>query len=291
VVTERPTWGDARDLLRLMDVEEVAPGRFVGPPYPTPRNVVEGGQLLGEAIVAASKTVPGQRVVTAHMIFAKAASFDDPLDVAVEVLRRGRTFSTVEVRISQLEQLRSAGLLLLDAGAPDAIRGWLPMPEVKGPDEAVPYDFGVTGRDLRVIDAAYDADPEQVGAPEICTWVRFDEDPGEPYLHQALAAQSATHWTIAAAMRPHKGIGEVQAHRTLSTGIMSISLAFHDEVDVTDWLLYVNPSTYAGRGLAQGDGHVWAQDGRLVASYTVQATIRGFDRSPESMGMDWSNVM
>jgi len=290
-VTDQPTWGDARDLLRLIDVTELSPGRYQGPPYPTPRNVVEGGQLLGQAIVAASKALPDQHVVTAHMIFSRSASFDDPLDVDVDVVRRGRTFSTVEVRISQLEKLRTAGLLLLDAGAPDVIRGSLAMPDVVGPEKAASHDFGVTGRELRVIEAAYDADPDDIGPPEISAWVRFDEDPGPRYLHQALMAQSATHWTIAASMRPHKGVGEVQAHRTLSTGIMSISLAFHDDVDVTQWLLYENPSTYAGRGLAQGDGHVWSQDGRLVGSYTVQATVRAFDRTPDQLGMDWSNVM
>ena len=83
-------------------------------------------------------------------------------------------------------------------------------------------------------------------------------------------------------MRPHKGFGEADAHVTLSTGIMSVSIAFHDDVDVTEWLLYANPSTYAGRGLAQGEGRVFTQDGRLVASYSVQAMIRGFARDPNA---------
>ena len=104
-------------------------------------------------------------------------------------------------------------------------------------------------------------------------------------------AQSTTHWTIAAAMRPHAGVGEIQAHRTLSTGIMSIALALHDDVDVTEWLLYANPAIYSGRGLAQGEGHVFTQDGRLVASYTVQAIIRSFEREPAEMGLDYSTVM
>jgi acyl-CoA thioesterase len=110
-------------------------------------------------------------------------------------------------------------------------------------------------------------------------------------MHDALMAQSTTHWTIGAAMRPHKGFGEAAAHRTLSTGIMSIAMAFHEPVDVTDWLLYANPAIYSGRGLAQGEGHVFTQDGRLVASYTVQAMIRGFTKEPAAMGMDDTNVM
>jgi acyl-CoA thioesterase II len=287
-----PAWGDATDLLRLLDVQPVAPNRFVGPAYrDVSRNVVEGGQMLAQAIVAASKTVPHQRVTSAYMIFSKAAAFDAPLDVNVDVLRRGRTFSTVEVRVEQDDALRSTGLLLLDAGAPDVFRGAAAMPSVPGPYDAVPFDMRVSGRDLRIVDGAYSSDPDRVGPPEIYAWVRFRDVPAEPYLQTALLAQSTTHWTIAAAMRPHPGFGEADAHVTLSTGIMSIAIAFHDDVDVTEWLLYANPAMYAGRGLAQGEGRVFTEDGRLVASYSVQAMIRGFAKDPGALGLDATNAM
>jgi acyl-CoA thioesterase II len=287
-----PAWGDASDLLHLIDVQPVGPNRYAGAPYrDTTRNVVEGGQMLAQAVVAASKTLPDQRVTSAYMIFSKAAVFDAPLDLEVDVLRGGRTFSTVEVRVGQHDQLRSAGLLLLDSGAPDVFRGAVEMPDVGGPDDAVPLDMAVTGRDLRIVDAAYSPDPDLVGPPEIHAWVRFRDAPKEPYLHAALMAQPTTHWTIAAAMRPHAGFGEADAHVTLSTGIMSIAIAYHDDVDVTEWLLYANPAVYAGRGLAQGEGHVFTQDGRLVASYSVQAMIRGFARDPAGLGLDATNAM
>lgn len=287
-----PPWGDAGDLLRLIDVQPNGPNRFVGPPYgDVSRNVVEGGQMLAQAIVAASKTIPEQRVTSAYMIFSKAASFDAPLDLNVEVLRPGRTFSTVEVRVDQHDQLRSAGLLLLDAGARNVIRGASEMPSVPGPYDAQPLDMRVRGRDLRIVDGAYSPDPDLVGPPEIYAWVRFRDAPSEPYLHAALLAQSTTHWTIAAAMRPHPGFGEADAHVTLSTGIMSVAIAFHDDVDVTEWLLYANPALYAGRGQAQGEGRVFTEDGRLVATYSVQAMIRAFARDPSALGLDSTNAM
>lgn len=285
VSTSFPTWGDQAELVRLMDVVSVGPGRFVGPAHgDTHRNVVEGGQLLGEAIVAASKAVPGQRVTSASVVFSRAAAFDAPVDVEVEVLRGGRTFSTVEVRISQDGALRTAGLLLMDAGAREVIHHAVPMPDVAGPEQAAPYDFAVTGRDLRVVDGAYGPDPDRVGPPEIYVWTRFRDAPDEAHMHAALLAQSTTHWTIAAAMLPHPGFGEVDAHVTLSTGIMQASIAFHDEVDVTEWLLYANPAIWSGRGLAQGQGRVFTREGRLVASYSVQAMIRGFERDSSAIG-------
>jgi uncharacterized protein (DUF427 family)/acyl-CoA thioesterase len=293
VWTRFPAWGDAAELVRLMDVDPVGEGRFVGPAYgKTARDVVEGGQMLGEAIVAASKSIPSQRVTSVSMIFSKAASFAEPVELEVDLLRAGRTFSSVEVRIKQEGMLRSTGLLLTDAGAPDTMRHSVHMPDVPGPDQAVPYaDFGVSGRDLRVVDAAYDPDPDRIGPPEIYAWVRFRDAPAEAHMHAALLAQSATHWTIGAAMLPHPGFGEADAHITLSTGIMQTTFNFHDEVDVTEWHLYVNPAIWAGRGLAQGQGQVFTQTGRLAASYSVQAMIRKFDRDPATMGKDFHTAM
>jgi acyl-CoA thioesterase II len=289
-----PVWGDQAELVRLIDVsaDPTIPGRYVGPAHPTTgRNVVEGGQLLAQAIVAASKAVPAQRVTSAHMVFAKAASFDVDVDVDVDVLRRGRTFSTAEVRTSQSGQLRAAGMVLLDSGAADVIRSAAAMPDVPGPDDAVPLDMGVSGRQLRVVDAAYTAAPEATGPAEIFVWTRFRDAPPTQHLHAALVAQSTTHWTIAAAMRPHPGYGEDAAHVTLSTGILATTIALFDDIDVSDWLLSTNTAIYAGRGLVQGEGRVFTADGRLVASYSVQAMIRGFGHDPSTMGLDRSNAM
>ncbi|AEV70802.1 acyl-CoA thioesterase [Mycolicibacterium rhodesiae NBB3] len=288
-----PLWGDAAELMRLIDVQPASDLSFIGPAHgPTRRDVVEGGQFVGEAIVAASKALPGQRVTSVSMIFTKAASFTAPVDVDVDVLRHGRTFSTAEVRISQHGTLRSVGLLLADSGAEDVIRDSAQMPDTPGPEAAVQFTgFGMPGREIRIVDGAYDPDPERIGPPAIDAWVRFREAPHQQYLHQALLAQSTTHWTIAAGMLPHRGFGEARAHDTLSTGIMKATIAFHDDVDVSDWLLYSNRAFWAGRGLVQGDGRVYTRDGVLAASYTIQAMVREFGRSPADMGHDSRTAM
>jgi acyl-CoA thioesterase-2 len=290
-----PVWGDQADLLRIMDPEPAGGGRYVAPVlrflHPDMRdlrgqfrNVVEGGQLLGTAIAAAWKEVPDQRVTMATVNFVRAATFDEPIDVDIDVLRRGRTFSTSEVRLGQGGTLCAAGILLHDAGADDVMRHGAPMPEVPGPDGSVPLDFGVTGRETRVVDAGYDDSTDRLGPPEIHTWCRFRDAPPEPRLHAALAAQSVTHWTIAASMRPHEGMGEAAAHVTLTTGPMTASVWLLEDIDVTGWLLYANPSPWAGRGLSQGEGKVFTQDGRLVATYAVQAMVRSMERPPDALG-------
>jgi acyl-CoA thioesterase-2 len=271
-----PRWGDIRDLVRLMDVLPVGQDLYEAPTYGNVRrNVVEGGQLLGDVIVAAGRTDPGKRVVSAHAIFSRPAVFDFPLQVAVNRSRMGRSFSTVTVEISQGGKPISTGAVLLDAGGDDLIRHDVEMPDVPGPAEAVPYDFGLIGRELRIVDGAYDPDPDRVGKPEIHSWMRHRWQPDDPVLRQAVLGQPTTHWTIGAAMLPHKGFGEVQAHRTISTGVMSSTIFFHDDPDLTDWLLYSTRATHAGAGLAQGEGRIFTQSGRLVATYSVQVMIRG----------------
>jgi acyl-CoA thioesterase II len=285
-----PAWGDQDDLVRVLDSVPVREGRFTAPGYHhRERDVVEGGQLLGEVIVAASRANPDQRVTFASMTFAKAASFALPLDLEVESIRRGRTFSTLGVRVSQSGKLIAPALVLMDTGAPDTIRGTEEMPKVPGPEDAEPYEMGVIGRDLRIVDGAYSPDPDRVGTPVINAWVRFRDDPADQGLRAALIAQATTHWTIAAAMRPHRGYGEAMAHVSLSTGPMAMSISFHDEARADEWLLYSTPAIWSGRGLAQGDGRVFTRDGVLVASYHLQAMIRAM--IPATEGKDATNAM
>jgi acyl-CoA thioesterase-2 len=287
-----PRWGDIADLLRLVDVQAAEPDLYVAPAYEERRrNVVEGSQLLAQAIVTAAKAVPDQRAVSAHMIFSRPARFDLPLFFRVAVLRRGRSFSTVSVEAAQDGKSIASALVLMDKGAPDKIRGQVPMPKAPGPDASPFHDYGMTGRDVRFVNGDYARPPDYVGPPEIYAWVRHRAAPPEAYLRQALLVQFTGHMTIAAALLPHPGLGESLAHVTLSTGVLAITVALHEEPSLSDWLLYANPAIYAGRGLVQGEGRVFGEDGRLAASYTVQAMVRDFDEPPERIGLDQSRLM
>ena len=263
-----PRWGSADDLLGLMDVRPAGEHRFTTPPYPDPplgtflesatrlaeRDVIEGGQLLGTIISAAARTDPTKRVTTAEAYFLKAASFRVPLDVQVAVLRAGRTVTAVRVELHQGGSLRCAGTAMLVAPSADVVRGAAPLPDVAGPYESTPLDMSVEGRDLREVDGSYRARSLEVGPPEVDVWARFRHRPAEPHQHQALLAQATTHWTIAAAMRPQEGLSEADAHVTVSTGPLAVSIAFHDEVDVTEWMLYSNPAIWSGRRSRAGAG-------------------------------------
>ncbi|MEV5652649.1 acyl-CoA thioesterase domain-containing protein [Nocardia sp. NPDC052254] len=277
-----PPWNQA-ELIRLMDVRPEGAGHYLAPAHgPSIRNVVEAGQMLGGAVVAAAKEVAHQRVVSASMIFSRVAAHDAPLDVDVDVLRAGRTFGTAQVRVRQHDALCCAGIVLLDAGAPDLVRSAASMPHVDPPERASALDTPgsvVDGRDMRVVGDAYTPDPGHIGPPELFVWTRYRDAPASGPLHQALLSQSIGHWTVAAALRPHAGFGQAMAHSAISTGITMATITFHDEADVSQWLLYSTRVVYTGRGHAQSEGQVHAADGRLMASYTVHAMVRGFRRS------------
>jgi acyl-CoA thioesterase-2 len=300
-----PIWGTADDLATLMDVTPLDNDAFLAPMYPNPpigtffslewhkerRVVVEGGQLLGAAIVAASKSRPDQRVISAHMAFVKSSSFDEPLLLTLDARHRGSTLSVFDVKIEQMGVLRASGFVMTDAGSADLIRHVTAMPAVPAPAECPRSDFGVLGREIRVVDGAYSLRDGPVGPPELYVWTRFTSAPTSIALHQALLAQPTTHYSIGAAMRPHKGISESEAHRTISTGPIDVTIAFHDDVDVSDWLLTETRAIWAGRGCIQSQIRVFTEDGRLVASKTVQAIVRSFNRSPKQLGQDFSTVM
>jgi acyl-CoA thioesterase len=268
-------WGDVADLVGLLE----------GRPRPGGhRGIVEGSQLLGQTLVAAMRRSPGRRVVHAAMTFPRPADNAAPVTVDLEPISDGRSFTTLAARVVQADRVCALGTVLLDAGAPAVIRHAAAAPDVPGPAGCPAYDMAVTGRELRVVDGAYTGDPDApVGPPEIGVWVRLDDVGDDPALHAGLLAQFTGHVSIAAALRPHAGIGQDQAHRSLSTAINAITLALHAAPRVDDWLLYHHVSTFAGDGMTHSECRVFTAAGELVASFTVEAMVR---EMPAGTGTD-----
>ena len=274
-----PTWGDAADLVDMLDVRPDGADRFRGSARASHvRAVVEGSQILGQAIVAAGRHVPGRRAVSAHMVFVRAADPARPLRLEVGELSAGRTFTALGVDVSQGERRCASGTFLLDVTAPDLVRHAVAPPDVPGPYDCESYDMAVTGRDVRVVGAAYTDDPDApVGPPVLDAWVRFRDPPDDPLLHAGLLAQFTGHMSIAAALRPHHGVGQRDTHRTISSAINAIGLSLHADVRADRWMLYHHESTFAGDGMTHSACRVHDEEGRLLASFSVDAMVRGFE--------------
>jgi acyl-CoA thioesterase len=273
-----PTWGDTEDLVALLDVRPDGDGRWVGACRADwHRPVVDGSQLLGQAIVAAGRRTGGRRAVAAAMAFARAADARRPVAIELDAVADGRTFTTLAARAVQDGKVRAAGTLLLDATADPVIRHAVEAPDVPGPYDSAPHDMAVTGRDVRIVGGAYTGDPDAaVGPPVLDAWVRFRDLPDDPCLHAGLLAQFTGHLSIAAALRPHAGVGQDQAHRSLSTAVNAISLSLHREVRLDRWVLYHHSSTFAGDGMTHAECRVHDEGGDLLASFTVDAMVRAF---------------
>jgi acyl-CoA thioesterase len=133
----------------------------------------------------------------------------------------------------------------------------------------------MTGRDLRFVDGAYTNESNApVGPPVLDAWVRFRRVPDDRHLNAALLAHFTGAASIAAALRPHAGIGQDQAHRTLSTAINAINISFHADVRADRWMLFRHHSTFAGDGMTRSECRVYECTGTLLASFSVDAMVR-----------------
>ncbi len=273
-----PTWGDAAHLIDLLDVRPDGDLSFVGVPRSDGRRpVVEGSQMLGQAIVAAGRHAPERRVASANMLFLRPADARGALRFDLDEVSAGKSFTSLSVRVLQDGRCCAIGTLLLGVTTPDVIRHAVDPPRVAGPYGCPPYDMGVTGRDVRIADGAYTNDPDApVGPPTLDAWVRFRRVPEDAPLHAGLLAQFTGHLSIAAALRPHKGVGQDQAHRSLSTAINGIHLSLHRDVRADHWMLYHHRSTFAGDGMTHSECRVHTEGGDLVASFSVEAMVRPF---------------
>jgi acyl-CoA thioesterase-2 len=274
-----PVWGDASDLIDLLDVRPEGDGRFVSTTRASEsRSVVEGSQMLAQAVVACGRRFTGRRPASAHMLFVRAADDRVPLAFEVTELSNGRSFGSLRVDVTQSGRTCASGTVLAGTVTADVVRHSVAAPDVAGPYESEPFDMKVAGRDIRVVDAAYTGDPDApVGPPIIDAWVRFDQVPEDPFLHAGLLVQFTGHMSIAAALRPHAGVGQDQAHRSLSTAVNAIAVSLHADVRADRWMLYHHLSTFAGDGMTHSEGRVHDEQGRLLASFSVDAMVRRFD--------------
>jgi acyl-CoA thioesterase-2 len=299
-----PGWGDLADLLSLLDVTPVSPPSSDSTAHREPhkncfvsavrrdpwRSVVEGSQLLAQALVAAGKLAPTRRPTSASMVFSRTATSELPVQFDLEILHAGRSFETFTVLARQGERRCSPGLVLLQEPMEDFVSHAATPPKVASPSECRSLDLGVMGRDIRIVEQDYFDDPEGVAAPVLNAWVRYRESPSEWYLRASLLAHFTGHLSIATALRPHAGLQERQAHWSFSSANMALSIAFHGDPDTSQWMLYHHEASFAGGGLAHVNGSVFDQQGHLLASFFLEAMLRSLEGF-RAAGLDQRSVL
>jgi len=235
--------------------------------------IVFGGQLLAQSLVAGRLGHDDKAVKTLHTVFARGASPEAPLEITVEPMHAGRSFASSTVTIRQGDRLCTRSLVLLSAEEPHVVHHAEPAPALDPPTGG----NGSGEWQTQIVGDVDIRDPELTGPPDLDVWSRFPGAPDDPTTSQALLAFASDGFLIATAMRPHPGVGQAQAHVTLTTGVISHTLTFHEPFSAADWVLLAHHSPYAGHGRTYGRADVFRTDGALVASYVQDGMLRAKD--------------
>jgi acyl-CoA thioesterase II len=274
--SEQTQWSVA-GLLDLFDVSGDGSDRITadtGIAGDDERQVVEGTQVLAQAIVAVAKRFPDKSVRSAHAVFSRAVMVGAPVVLVLDVVHEGRSTATATVSAQQNDRRCITITVLADVPSPDVIRHHLPRPQVAPPAEANVSQMPMTGRQVRLVDVVDVNSPDEVGPPELHAWLHYEPIPTRDDLAKALVAYFTGHLGISTTMRAHEGFGTSQAHLTVSTAPMTITVSFHEPVRWQGWLLYTHESTQVGAGMSYVRGTVHTEEGDLIASFAQDAMIR-----------------
>lgn len=264
-------------LLDLFDAQPAGDDRFTaqtGVAAADERQVVEGTQVLAQAIVAVAKRFPDKSVRSAYAVFSRVVLVGPPVEFEIDVVSEGRSTATAVVSASQNGKRCISVTVFTDVPSGDVIRHHLPRPAVVPPAEANDGGMPMVGRQVRLVDVVDVNSPDEVGPPELYAWLHYDPIPQRDDLAKALIAYFTGHLGISTTMRAHEGIGTAQAHLTVSTAPMTISVSFHEPVRWDGWLLYSHESTQVGAGMSYVRGAVHTEEGELIASFSQDALIR-----------------
>jgi acyl-CoA thioesterase-2 len=274
--SEQTHWS-VTGLLDLFDVRAKAPDHFSGDTGiagEDERQVVEGTQVLAQAIVAVAKRFADKSVRSVHAVFSRAVMAGQPVEFDIDVVHEGRSTATAVVGVQQNGRRCITVTAFADVPSADVIRHQLPRPDVVAPADANFSPMPMVGRELRLVDVVDINSPDEVGPPELYAWLHYDPIPARDDLAKALIAYFTGHLGISTTMRAHEGIGTSQSHLTVSTAPLTVTVSFHEPVSWSGWLLYTHESTQVGAGMSYVRGAVHTEEGELIASFAQEAMIR-----------------
>ncbi len=266
----------------VLEVEDLGEGRWTAP-HPTEdpegRDVVFSGQMLAQMIMVSDAAGGHQKEVkSVHAVFARTGNYTGGrIEYVLDPMHSGRAWASDTITAFQGDRLLARALVLLNAVEPDLMRHGPRMPDVPGPEACAPQSFGMAFPEVEV--RAVKGQVAASGSPAAYMWVRSPQSHDSVAANQAMIAWSEPGLIIGAAMGVHTDeVDFGQAHRTISTGVISHTAHFHDHGDVGDWLLFAHEAPYAGHGRVFGNGSVFTRDGTLVSTFAQDSMVRGVDR-------------
>ncbi len=278
-----------QELLELLRLEQLEQNLFRGQSRDPGWGTVYGGQVLGQALSAASQTVPIERTAhSLHGYFLRPGDVKAPIVYDVDCIRDGKSFTTRRVVAIQ----HGRAIFNMAASfqiAEDGYDHQTQMPEAPDPmtlkterelartiADKIPEPLRsrvLSERPIeqRPVNPTNPLAPKK-GPPRRQVWYRAAEAlPDETAVHQCLLAYASDSNFLGTAMLPH-GVSPLQP--TMQAASLDHSMWFHRAFRLDDWLLYDidSPSACGARGLARGQ--FFDTNGRLVASTAQEGLMR-----------------
>nr|WSY54729.1 acyl-CoA thioesterase II [Streptomyces sp. NBC_00886] len=283
-----------KSLLDLLDLEQIEENIFRGQSQAAVVPRVFGGQVAAQALVAAGRTVPEDRLAhSLHAYFLRPGDPGAPIVYTVERMNDGRSFSarrTVAVQHGQPIFALSASFQKHEEGfehqapmptAPDPVTLPTSAERLSGYDHLAPEVVEKFLEVREAIDLRYVDEPPygQFGAPRephSQVWFRTNGKLGgaidEPLLHVVLATYVSDMTLLDSVLLAHGrggwAVGDVVG------ASLDHAMWFHRPFRADEWLLYdqESPSASGGRGL--GQARIYTQDGQLAISVIQEGVVR-----------------
>jgi acyl-CoA thioesterase-2 len=279
------------DLIDILELEQLEVNLFRGVSPQEDRQRVFGGQVAGQALVAAGRTVDSDRHVhSLHAYFLRPGDPLIPIVYEVDRIRDGRSFTTRRVVAIQHGKaiFNLASSFHVEESGPEH---QYPMPEAPDPEslptirerlepyaDRFPAAFLEWIRRDRPIDTRsaqlprwLDPDPG-VREPEQLVWIRADGSlPDDPLLHACVVVYASDLTLLDTAVMAHARSWDDDRFMMAS---LDHAMWFHRPFRADEWLLYhqKSPSAYGARGLAEG--FIFRQDGALTTMVIQEGLIR-----------------
>jgi acyl-CoA thioesterase-2 len=276
------------DLLHLLELERIEDNIFRGESRDLGGDRVFGGQVLGQALSAASYTADAREVHSLHAYFLLPGDVNAPIVYEVDIARDGKSFSTR--RVVAIQHGRPIFNMAASFQSPEqGLEHAAPMPQVpppegladvravapeilaKVPDKMRRFVTHERPFEVRPVEPVHLISPPPQ-EPRRHMWLKaIDKLPDDADLHRNLLAYISDYQLVATATLPH-GVHFAEGNVQLAS--LDHAMWFHRPFRVDEWLLYSmeSPSASGGRGLAFG--RFFTRDGRLVASTAQEGVVR-----------------
>lgn len=280
---------EVKELLDLLDLEKIDDNLFRGESSHMGSSRVFGGQVLAQALHAAMRTVPPERILhSIHGYFILPGDLEIPIIFQVENVRDGGSFSTRRVKAIQRGQaifFMAASFQLKQEGYDHHIN----MPNVSSPENLVSWEQIVAQygdmlpeniKKFLNLDRPIEFRPVELVNPTLPgksqpyrhVWMRAKGNmPDDLSAHQSVLAYSSDYNLLTTALLPH---GNETSFGNIQLASLDHAMWFHREFRMDEWLLYAidSPSASHARGFTRGN--IFTSDGKLVASVVQEGLMR-----------------